>query len=309
MTIAVILIAVWMPSSGAPLNAIFFAMVLLIPVAMVAPQMAYKLGTLHSMLMFMGLTREFDNEGMTAEVIKTSFMQIPSYMVMIAIIGAVVYAMFGSDYLMLAISNPQAFWDAEATLLGTAQMSALGVALILFTVMLPLINSIYAVPMAAAAYGLDPRLASFNGFWGVGYRWKMIFFTTFIWNVVSLILLWVVIDMATVGSLIDIVREVNADRLNGTLPWVNAPLVQMHEPMPTQVVFAFLGLSFFQLVLGANLLAACSGMAFREMLVADERQRAQNAPSAEDKVLMEREKSSEVKNLRQNRMPSRHKRP
>ena len=134
-----------------------------LPIAINLPSAADKLSGLHSMLSFMRLTRDFSGEHMSSEVLKITFAQVPGYMVLIAIIGTVVFLVYGVDHVSLMHSDFEGFIEAESALLKSGLLSASLISVILFILLNPIVDAIYAVPTAAAAYGLDPRKRFYNG--------------------------------------------------------------------------------------------------------------------------------------------------
>lgn len=274
-----------------------------LPIAITLPSAAGKLSGLHSMLSFMRLTRDFSGEHMSSEVLKITFAQVPGYMVLIAIIGILVFLVYGVDHVSLMHSDFEGFIEAESALLKSGLLSASLISVILFILLNPIVDAVYAVPTAAAAYGLDPRKRSYNGIWGTGFRAGIIFITMLTWNLLFICFAFLAIDMATVGSLFERVQQVNLTNLIGTFSDPSESFFEWHDPRPISSVVAFALLFVFQFVLRSNLLAACSGMAFRERLALEEQQEADAAPTLAEKLVEQRQHTYAIENLRQRRMP------
>lgn len=274
-----------------------------LPIAINLPSAAGKLSGLHSMLSFMRLTRDFSGEHMSSEVLKITFAQVPGYMVLIAIIGTVVFLVYGVDHVSLMHSDFEGFIEAESALLKSGLLSASLISVILFVLLNPIVDAVYAVPTAAAAYGLDPRKRSYNGIWGTGFRAGIIFITMLTWNLLFICFAFLAIDMATVGSLFERVQQVNLTNLIGTFSDPSESFFEWHDPRPISSVVAFALLFVFQFVLRSNLLAACSGMAFRERLALEEQHEADAAPTFAEKLVEQQQHTHAIENLRQRRMP------
>lgn len=274
-----------------------------LPIAITLPSSAGKLSGLHSMLSFMGLTRDFAGEHMSDEVLKITFAQVPGYMALIAIIGSVVFLIFGVDHVLMLHNDFEAFVAAESALLKSGFISASLTSFILFILLNPLVDAIYAVPTAAAAYGLDPRKRSYNGIWGTGFRAGTIFATMFAWNSLFICFAFFAVDLATVGSLSERIQQVNLANFSSTFADPSVSFFEWHDPRPAGTVLVFALLFIFQFVLRSNLLAACSGMAFRERLLLEEQQEADAAPSTADRLAWQQQRTLDIEGLRQKRMP------
>jgi len=177
-----------------------------LPIAITLPSAAGKLSGLHSMLSFMRLKRDFSGEHMSSEVLKITFAQVPGYMVLIAIIGTVVFLVYIVDHVSRMHSDFESFIEAESALLKSGLLSAYLISVILFILLNLIVDAIYAVPTAVAAYGLDPRKRSYNRICGTGFRVGIIFITMLAWNLLFICFAFLAIDIATVGSLFERVQ-------------------------------------------------------------------------------------------------------
>ena len=146
------------------------SLVIFFPISLAVAQSATSLGTLHSMLGFIGHAKGHQTDYLMPEILKTSIVRGIGNGISFGITVGVLLIAYGSGYLSLLFQSPVEFGDLELERMRAGYIPATGVAVGVFAVLSLAMEAVLAVPMAAAAYAIGPSDRSFNGFWGIGFR-------------------------------------------------------------------------------------------------------------------------------------------
>ena len=274
-----------------------------IPFALAAAHSATSLGSLHSMLVYVNLAKEFDTELLPEEILKTSIVRAAGYLVAIGVTGVLLLGLYGWDYLALSFQDYQGFVQVETSKIGSGQIPAFLVALISFKFLFLLMEAVFAVPMAAAAHGLGPSDRNFNGYWGIGFRWFQIYITWLFWGFVLLFLIGLVFEFLATEFELRSVFHLIGSFISGTPPdLVNYPI---KEPVFSSNIsrFAAAILLLASSYLPAPLWAASCAMAFREKLVLEKEEQIRLKPCPDELREKQEMKRRAAASLRSDRMP------
>lgn len=275
------------------------ALVVLLPISYGALGAAMKLGTLHSMLEYIGLSKSYNTEFLIAEIIKITFVRAIIYLPVFIIVFGVLVSFYGQDYLMVAVTDQMAFYRVEYDGYALGHLPATMAALLLFALLSLIAEAILAVPTAAAAYGIGPSDHSFNGFWGMGYRWISVLFCRIIYLVF-------VAGIGLVGFVMAVDGFEYSDALNIVLSFVNqTPLKPLPSTVDTPNLDGLAAKTMFILwiILGyfsAPIWTATCALAFRERLAIEKRFEEANRPSPDT---LRDNKAAAARALWEDRMP------
>jgi hypothetical protein len=280
-------------------------MIIFAPLAYAFSSGAYALGTLHSMLLFMGIGSSHCEKAMLPEVLKVGMIQSAGVIVIWVVVYGVVTTGFDAEYLSLFWTDTAAFMSQEEARLYAGQWPVIGLVLVLLFTMHAVWGALVGVVMAAAGYGLGPKQESFNGFWGFGYRWLTILLTQLGWNII-----------ATGGVLIVVIA------MSPEIPWdtvqhvFNAFVFGQELNMDAHPWALPVWDSTGQKLLGVFLLviwnrfpeairAASNCKAFYERLQIHQQAKLDAMPTAAEKQAIYEDHAKEMAKLRDQRMPSR----
>lgn len=279
--------------------------IILAPFALAFSNGAYALGTLHSMLLFMGIGSSHCEKAMIPEVVKIGMIQSVGYFSIWVIAYGVLQFFIGHDYLSVLFSDPDTFITQEGARLDAGQWPAFAIAIAALIVLHTLWGSLVAVVMAAAGYGLGPKQESFNGFWGFGFRFLSILITRVGWLFLMTALIFLVALAIFPEVSWDSVKHFVTTLMNGRKEEIEA--LSIREPVldstAKKLIAVFLFLIWTRLPEAINAATAC--IAFSERLGIHKQERLDAMPTAAEKQAKYEAHAKEMASLREKRMPSR----
>lgn len=154
------------------LAAVFLSPVFVVALPLGAAVMTtcFTLTNLHSMLGFIGKTGKLDPEYLRAEIIKMSMVRGAFYMLAALPAGLILLAVYGLEHFTVFFSAPVEFLRRDLALLTQHQIPSLVLASVVYVPFFFVVEVLFAVPMAGAAYSIGETDRSFNGVWGIGYN-------------------------------------------------------------------------------------------------------------------------------------------
>jgi hypothetical protein len=277
------------------------ALIIFAPVSLAAAASAHSLGTLHSMLRVIGLADGYRTDYLISEIIKTSFVRGMAFAIIFAIVALVLWAGYGYDYLAVLFSDYKAFFAAEELRFESGKLPAFIVGLGVFGLFTIAMEAVLAVPMAAAAYAIGPTDRTFNGFWGLGYRWMPILGAWLMMGLALLVFAGIGLDLLTEEFEIRSVLHLLASYVTGTPPDLESyPLrAPMIDSDGAEIVMILL--IIFGCWLPPFLYAATCAIVFRERLALQEAEDEANRPTKEDHAARAKMRLGMARSLRQSR--------
>jgi hypothetical protein len=275
------------------------------PFALAFSSGAYALGTLHSMLLFMGIGSSHCEKAMIPEVVKVGMIQSVGYFSIWVITYGILLLFIGHEYLSVLLSDPETFATQEGARMDAGQWPAFAIAIAALIVLHTLWGSLVAVVMAAAGYGLGPKQESFNGLWGFGFRFFSILVTRVGWLLLmSTLILAVALAIFPEVSW-DSVKHFVSTLMNGNREEIEA--LSIREPVldssAKKLIAVFLFVIWTRLPEAINAATAC--IAFRERLGIHEQEKLDAMPTTAEKQAKYETHAKEVASMRERRMPSR----
>jgi hypothetical protein len=284
---------------------VFRPAIIIAPLAMAFASGAYALGTLHSMLLFMGVGSSHCEKAIIPEVVKVAMVQAVGYCAIFAIVYGVVLFAVGHEYLSALFADTQVFSVQEQGRIDAGQWPAFAIVITTWIVLHTLWGGLVAVVMAAAGYGLGPKQESFNGVWGFGFR----FFTIVITRVGLMGFMSVIIIALAVAIFPEIswdsIKHLVSALLSGHQEEIAANAIRqpvMDSP-GKQLIAVFLLVIWTRLPEAINAATAC--MAFRERLNIHTQEKLDAMPTAAEKQAKHEAHLQGVRSLRGKRMPAR----
>ncbi|MBU2981689.1 GrpB family protein [Lentibacter algarum] len=241
-------------------------MIIILPLCVSVSNSAYTLGTQHSMLGYLGLAKGFTTEALLTEIIKTSFVRSIGYSVVFAIIAVVLLCSFSLEYLSGFLSNPPEFIKAEQALFMSGKLPAFVVGFLTFSACSLVYESIYAVPLAAAAYSISPNARGFNGFWGMGYRWKEVLFCRILYLLSVCLFALVLAAIFLSAKQVGIVTHYITSFATGAAPDFETYPVEALALTSLGAQLGFIAFMLFGVYLASPFLHAVRALVFRDKL-------------------------------------------
>lgn len=290
----------------AVISPVFFV---LVPLGAATMTTCFTLTNLHSLLGFIGTTKKLNPEYLRAEIIKMSLVRGVVYMLATVPAALILLALYGSAHLGLFFSAPLEFLRADLALFAEHRLPALFVASFVYVPFFFVVEVLFAVPMAGAAYSIGASDRTFNGFWGIGYNFWPILISrlTYLAGIAGFALFTIefLIPEVSISALWHLAQSY----LTGTAPDLAAhPLAEPELGTPAAQIATIL-LIVFSSYLSQPLWLATSVLSFRRKLEEDIAEETRSQPSPEEVAAARAAEADRARvgtvSLRKARMPAR----
>ena len=283
--------------------------VVFLPLSAAFMTTCFTLTNLHSMLGFIGSTGKLNQEYLRAEMLKMSMVRGAFYMLASLPVVLILLAIYGLEHFTLFFTSPWQFLRADLTMMLDHRIPSILLASFIYVPFFFVVEVLFAVPMAGAAYSIGETDRSFNGFWGIGYNFWPILVSrlTYIALVTcfTALVIEVLIPEVSLASLWHFAQSY----LTGTAPDSLAyPLAEPALDSPASQLAALV-LIVFSGYLSQPLWLATSVLSFRRKLEEETEAKALARPSPEDVAAARAAEAARARvstvSLRKARMPAR----